>query len=205
MRRARRRQNGFTLLDVATASALTAALAITLSSTWILFGRPTSSLIAWGQLFQEMDIAAATLSRDLGGGLPGDQIGSKRLGLLLECKKDNTVAEGDHLKLCFDGGISPDGVATWTPGADTIIDYYVNPDTHKLMRQENGGTPVVVASNVESLDSSLSGMVIDEDPNNTNNLRVQLSFTFHFPGETGGNYWMEPLTRKCILIIKKTP
>ena len=209
MKRKLQRRNGFTLLDVAVASVLTAILAVMLSSTWVMFSKPTSSLIAWGQLFQEMDIAVATLARDLGGSLPDNQTGNKNQWLLIGCKTTNDL-DGDHLMLCFDGGNSPSGELKWTTTGNTIIDYYVDSSKHVLYRKKTDtsdqyGKFVVVASNVESPVAGVNGMVIDNDPNDGNNLRIQLTFTFHFPGESGSHYWMQPLSRKCVLIVKKMP
>jgi hypothetical protein len=197
------RRNGFTLLDVTTASILTAVLAVMLSSTWARFSRPTSSLVAWGQLFQEMDLAVASLARDLGGGLPDDQTGNKQQGLLVGCTTTHDL-NGDHLKLSFSA----------TSTDDVTIDYYVDGVQHTLMRQLQRTNPTthvtttaihVVASNVESTVSGANGLIVDDDPNDANNLRIRLTFTFHFPGESGGTYWMAPLSRTCVLIVKKQP
>lgn len=207
MKRNRQRQTGFTLLDVATASVMTAVLAMLISSTWALFIKPTSSLIAWGKLFQEMDIAVTTMARDLGGSLPDTPTGNKRAGLLLACKTENDLTYGDHLLLCFDGGTTPDGVADWSSGTDdTIIDYYVDPATHTLYRQnKKTNKTVVVASNVESPSEGVGGMTITDDPLDGTNLQIQLAFTHHYPGETSSRHWMTPLSRGCTLIVKKSP
>ena len=42
-------------------------LSVLLSTTWVLLNHPTADLIVWGQLFQEMDLATASIARDLGG------------------------------------------------------------------------------------------------------------------------------------------
>jgi type II secretory pathway component PulJ len=152
----RQRRVGFTLVEVTIACSLTVFLAIMLSTTWALLMRPTSDLIAWGQLFQEMDIAVTTLARDLGGSqLDCDEtgyLGEKSQGLLLAWSAPST--DSDHLLLCFDGGTPPDGVATWeTPTDDTIIDYYVDDNTHSLIRKSSKApsTPYTVANNVKSM------------------------------------------------------
>lgn len=135
----RQRRVGFTLVEVTIACSLTVFLAIMLSTTWALLMRPTADLIAWGQLFQEMDIAANTLARDLGGSqLDYDEtgyLGEKNQGVLLAWKPN--VTNGDHLMLCFDGGTSPDGnIDDWdSPANDTVIDYYV--DEGSLIRKSS--------------------------------------------------------------------
>lgn len=61
------RRKGFTIIEGVVASALMGVLALILSSAWVSVGRATVDLIARVQLAQEMDFAAAALSRDLGG------------------------------------------------------------------------------------------------------------------------------------------
>ena len=194
------RRNGFTLVEMTIASSLTVLLALMLSTSWVLLNRPTSSLVAWGQLFQEMDIAVTSLARDLGGGQHDygnaeGRPGNKRQGLLIECRRTNDL-DGDHLQICFDGD-DPDGTATWdmTTG-DTVIDYYIDADTNTLVRSNlKTGTLFRVASNV-------GDMTVVDDPNDGNNLRLEL--TFQFPNYIPKDE-TEPLTRTCILITKKYP
>jgi len=87
------RRNGFTLVEVTVASGLTVLLAVVLASTWAALNRPTSDLIAWTRLFQEMDIAVASIARDLGGSLPEYQdiasgtLGGKADGHLVKCRQ----------------------------------------------------------------------------------------------------------------------
>jgi hypothetical protein len=69
-------------------------------------------------------------------------------------------------------------------------------NSHSLVRwNQNTGTRVTVASNVY-------GMSVGDDPNDGNNLSIQL--TFQSP-----NYVPKdddhPLTRTCTLVIKKQP
>lgn len=60
-------RQGFTLIEMSIASVLMALLALILSESSRTLGRATVDLIARAQLAQEMDFAAAALSRDLGG------------------------------------------------------------------------------------------------------------------------------------------
>jgi prepilin-type N-terminal cleavage/methylation domain-containing protein len=60
-------RKGFTIIEGVVASALMGVLALILSSAWGSVGKATVDLIARVQLAQEMDFAAAALSRDLGG------------------------------------------------------------------------------------------------------------------------------------------
>jgi type II secretory pathway component PulJ len=160
------RRTGFTLVEVTIACALTVFLAIMLSTTWAMLMRPTADLIAWGQLFQEMDISVATLSRDLGGSqLDCDEtgyLGEKNQGLLLAWK--SPVTKDDHLLLCFDGGSPTDGVATWeSPTDDTIIDYYVDENANALMRKssKSPSTPYTVANNVKSISVTTTATALE--------------------------------------------
>ncbi|MEN6451980.1 MAG: hypothetical protein ABFC96_15940 [Thermoguttaceae bacterium] len=201
----RRARRGFTLLEVSTASGLTIFLAMVLSSAWAALSRPTSELIAWSQLFQEMDLAVASLSRDFGGSLPdfrdvGGGLGTKRQGRLLECKR----TEDGHLWLCYDGGASPDGLATWDePSDDTRVEYYVDPTTdrasnhfQRLIRvkhEAGAATSFTVARYVQS-------MIVTEE--GADSLRIVLNFQFVNYTPKGSS---QPLGRQCILIVKKNP
>jgi prepilin-type N-terminal cleavage/methylation domain-containing protein len=194
------KKHGFTMIELTVATSLTVVLALMLSSSWVMLNRPTASLAAWGQLFQEMDLAVAAITRDLGGSLPefadtDNFLGQKRQGLLLGCRKMNDL-NGDHLQLCFDGA-DPDNTADWSMVAgDTVIDYYVDGNTSTLVRKN-------LANNKEfRAASNLDSMTVIDDPNDSNNLRVEM--TFQFP-----NYIPKdettPLTRTCVLIVKKQP
>ena len=197
------RRSGFTLVEMTIACWLTAMLAILLSTTWALLMRPTADLIAWGQLFQEMDIAVATLTRDLGGNLPDNAYqGAKTQGLLLACQKTNDPSTGDHLQLCFDGSLEghvPDGTPTWDMSTgDTIIDYHVDADSHTLVRtNQNAGTSFTVARCVDSITLN------DSDPDT---IQITITFAYYFP-HSGANTdsWKKHLTRTCVLIAKKKP
>jgi type II secretory pathway component PulJ len=200
-----RHRMGFTLVEVSVACVLTAVLAVMLSATWRLLMPSTTDLIVWGQLFQEMQIAVTTLSRDCGGALPDNVYrGPQQQGLLLGCRK---TTDG-HLQLCFDGVYLPaesspshraDGQATWN-SLDTVIEYYVASDSHTLMRLSNQSptTPTTVAGNVES-------MAIDDSAADT--VTITLTFAHHFPhpADKPPDSWKPPLTRSCTLVVRKTP
>ena len=194
-----KRRSGFTLVEVTIACALTAFLAVLLSTTWALLMRPTADLIAWGQLFQEMDIAVASLARDLGGSqldfrdISNNWPGEKRQGRLLACSGTFSDANGNHLRLCFDGGEPPDNpnnTADWeTP--DTVIDYYVDAGSKKLIRlNQNTGTLFTVAKNVDSMTITPSGA-------------TDLQIVLEFKGDVTATH--KTLSRKCTLIVKTIP
>ncbi len=201
-------RNGFTLVEVVLASGLTVFLAVVLSTTWACLSRPTSELIAWSQLFQEMDLATAALARDLGGALPefrdaSGGLGGKKQGRLLACMC-TTDSAGDHLWLCYDGGTNPDGVATWDLSTgDTTIEYYVDPATdpgsgsfQRLIRVNHTGSTTAtftVARYVASMN------VID---GGGDSLCIVLNFQFINYVPTGS---AQPLSRQCTLIVKKNP
>jgi hypothetical protein len=189
------RRRGFTLLEVTLVSGLTVFLAVLLSSTWALLSRPTAELIAWGQIFQEMDLAVASLARDLGGSLSdyqdaSGQPGGKQQGALVECRQSSDI-NGDHLQLCFDGGDSPNGQADWNPPtSDTIVDYYVCSDSHTLVRwNQTTGTFFKAAKNVDQLQ------VVDNGDN------FQITLRFRYVPEHG----TRALVRSCTLTAKKKP
>jgi hypothetical protein len=202
-----RRRSGFTLLEVTLVSGLTVFLAVMLSSTWVLFSRPTAELIAFGHLFQEMDVAVASLTRDLGGSLPNyrnasGQPGGRSQGCLLECRRVNDT-NGDHLQLCFDGGDNPNGQVDWgLPTNDTLVDYYVDGGSHTLIRSEQApgttfttSTSFKVARNVDSLQITDGG----------NTLQITLTFKYPKVSIVVPEHGTETLTRTCTLITKKSP
>ncbi|MCE5268199.1 MAG: hypothetical protein LLG00_09975 [Planctomycetaceae bacterium] len=207
--RARRAlRQGFTLVEVMATSSLTVFLAVVLSTAWVCLSRPTNELIAWSQLFQEMDLAVASIARDVGGASPdfregGGGLGTKMQGRLLACKATND-ANGYHLWLCYDGGANPDGIAVWdAPTDDTVIEYYIDPTTdrtsshfQRLLRVNHAGgvaTTYTVARYVQ-------GMTITDEGSDA--LRIELDFQFvnYVPK---GN--VQPLSRQCALIVKKNP
>jgi hypothetical protein len=199
------RRTAFSLVEVSVACVLTAFFAVMLSTTWRLLMPSTTDLIVWGQLFQEMQVSVASLSRDTGGALPEDCsrtiASAKQQGLLLACRKS---VDG-HFQLCFDGvypygagaqGRAADGLAKWD-GSDTIIDYQVNAAAHTLLRSNlTANTSATIAGNVEDMT------IDDSDPNN---ITITLTFAYHFPHPPDKPVWKAPLTRKCTLIVKKKP
>lgn len=196
------RRRGFTVVEMTVASGLTALLAVMLATTWVALGRPTSDLIAWGQLFQEMNIAVETISRDLGGSLPdynnpGGPLGGKADGCLIMCQKcpnPPTNSAVDHLQLWFSTGTTTH--ANWLqPIPDgTVIDYYVDTNSHTIVRSNytppGANTPksLAVASNVES-------MTVDPSSDGST-LKVTLNFQYIFP-----NNFYDHVTRTCTLIV----
>jgi type II secretory pathway pseudopilin PulG len=194
------RRNGFTLVEVTIACALTAFLAILLSTTWVLLMRPTADLIAWGQLFQEMDVATATLARDLGGSLPDEQYtGGRKKGRLLGVRQSPT--DINTLEIWFDGGSNADTPPTvWNPLADdTVIAYYVDSGSHSLIRlNRKTGTSFTVAVDVVG-PSDAAGMTVADAPSDATRLEIDLAFSSVVKA-TG-----KTLTRKCTLLVKKNP
>ena len=197
------------MVEVSVACVLTAFFAVMLSTTWRLLMPSTTDLIVWGQLFQEMQVSVASLSRDTGGALPEDCArtiaSAKQQGLLLACRKS---VDG-HFQLCFDGvypygagaqGHAADGLAKWD-GSDTIIDYQVIAASRTLLRSnltEITHTSATIAGNVEDMT------IDDSDPNN---ITITLTFAYHFPHppDKPADSWKAPLIRKCTLIVKKKP
>ncbi len=187
-------KSGFSLVEVSVACLLTAFLAVMLSTTWRLLMPSTADLIVWGQLFQEMQIAVASIDRDLGGALPdGGCAGTKRQGLLLSCSK-STDSDGDHLLLTF--GDVPSG------GSNTIIDYYVDAASHTLIRKktyQSTNTQFTVAKDVYGKDEAggeTPGMTVTDQGTT---LKIELAFSADVKTTH------KTLTRKCTLIVNKTP
>lgn len=157
--------------------ALTAMLAVVVSAAWTGVGRPAADVIVRGQLYQEMDLAAAALTRDLSGGLanPEGRLGGKTQG----CWVGWMQPAVGQLWLCFDGGDNPNGVADWGP-PDTVVLYQLSGDT--LVRWDwTAGTTFTVARNVTAFQVSAFG---------GDQVQIQLTFS------------ARQITRSCTLIAR---
>ena len=184
MKRPFQRRSAFTLVEFTIACWLTAVLAVLLSATWVLLMRPTSDLIAWGQLFQEMDIAVATLSHDLGGGLPDNgYAGEKKKGRLLGVRQNPT--DNNILELWFDGGNNADALPTsWNPRVeDTVIQYYSDAGSNSLIRKNTNTARLFTAAQY------VAGMSITQP--DSGHLQIDLTFSFLVKSTN------KTLTRKC--------
>jgi prepilin-type N-terminal cleavage/methylation domain-containing protein len=174
------RRNGFTLIELTIVSGLMAFLAVLLSSAWTSMGKSSTNLITRGQLVQEMNLAAASLSRDLGGSLPDptSRVGGKNLAQWIGW----THPGNSQLHLTYNGGASP----------DTIISYYIDNDpdtslTTKILvrHDQSAGTLFTVAKYVDS-----NGFQVFDDTSDT--IRIVLTFKYR------------DLTRTCT-ITARTP
>ena len=205
MKPQQQRRNGYTLVELTIAGALTVFLAVVISSTWRAFSRPASSLIAWSQLFQEMDLAVATLARDLGGSLPeytgadpATPLGGKADGRLIMCQAVHGTE--DHLQLWYSSGtVTHDG---WLlPAADgTMVAYCVDGDHHTLVRSVYTPPTATVASRSYTVAGNVYSMTLDDADANT----ITMTLTFKYPRYTEKNE-TQPLSRTCRLVIQKRP
>lgn len=139
------RRRGFSLLETLIVSTFMGFLAVLISTTWSAFIRPTVEVAQRSRIAQEANLAVASLSRDLAGSLADNPAGSvSTFRLVGRMQPDNS-----RLRLCFDGGATPNGTADWSD-PDTIITYYV--DSHQLIRwDENAGTTFNVAKDIDNL------------------------------------------------------
>jgi hypothetical protein len=198
VRRALRlRRAAFTVVEVTVISGLMAFLAMLLAESWRSMGRPTSNLIIWGQIFQEMDIAVASLTRDLGGSLPDVDhhfAGGKNKGRFLAWR----TTDGNSLQLAFSGGTGSTGASSsggdydWdVSGDDVIITYSVN--NHYLVRTDSS------SSRTFAVASLLSGMAVTETTvGGEAAMQIVLSFSSTARADMTVN-------RSCTLIAKKPP
>jgi type II secretory pathway component PulJ len=152
-----------------------AVLALVISTAWSDVGRTAVDLIARTQVLQEMDMAVATLSRDLGGSLanPNGRLNGKTQGQLVGVR---TVS--GQLQLCYHGGSTPAGQPQWAPPDATII-YQLSGNA--LMRSDGSTTPeFTVARNVTAMNITQDQTFI----------YIGLTFTFR------------TLTHTCTLIAR---
>jgi prepilin-type N-terminal cleavage/methylation domain-containing protein len=168
-------RRGFTLVEMSVASACMAVLALVISSAWYGVGRTATDLVVRSQLLQEIDMAVATLSRDLGGS-PANTEG--RLGGKKQARLVGLRTISGQLQLCFDGGSTPDGQPQWG-SPDAVIIYQLVADA--LVRADaSTSTSFTVARNVDTMTITADDTFI----------RIQLNFKFH------------DLTRTCTLIAR---
>jgi hypothetical protein len=131
-------------------------------------------------------------------------LGGKADGRLAKCRQYPPAPEpSTRLQLWFSSGNALSGDWWQTAGDGTVIEYQVDSTSRTLMRSTISVMPVkdfTVASNVDS-------MTVGDDPNDSNNLRVVLTFKFHYPHPLGTpeDSWRAPQTRTCTLILKKKP
>lgn len=157
------RRHGFTLVEAAIVSVFMGFLAVLLSATWSAFLRPTSDIADRCRVAQEANLAVASLTRDLAGSYAQNRTAGKSDYAIV----GRMQPANSQLRLCFDGGTSPNGTADW--GApDFVVSYYV--DSNNLVRwEEDSGTTFVVARDVDSLE------VVDLGGG-----QVQLKLTFKY-------------------------
>jgi type II secretory pathway component PulJ len=157
-----RRTRGFTVMEATVASSLMGFLALLIAGTWSSLGRPLKDAAALVQIQEEANRTAAFLAQDFGGQVDNAVVGKKKKG-----KKAGKMAVGQtQLRLCFDGGADPNGVADWgTP--DTVISYSVQ--SGELLRtNETTGTSATVARHVENVKVSDQG----------NSMSVEITFNY---------------------------
>lgn len=177
-----RDRRGFTLLEVMVVSGLMSLLALLISAAWAGVGRPAADAIIRGQLVQEIDMALASLARDLGGALanPEARLGGKKQGQWIGWKQlAESEAPEPQLWLCYDGGVDPNGQPDWaTP--DTIIIYKLQ--NNALIRWDlSAGKTFTVARHVQGFDVT---------PVGSDGLQIVLTFTYR------------NLTRTCTLTAR---
>ncbi len=103
---------GFTLIEMMIVSGLMAFLAILLSSAWSGLGRSAADVSVRSQLLQELDLAVASLSRDLGGSFPipfnlppsDTDYGEKNDWKLVTCRQGANNEFGNTLELQYQKG-----------------------------------------------------------------------------------------------------
>lgn len=138
-------RRAFTLIETLIVSGLMGFLAVLISATWSAFIRPTTDIANRCRIAQEASLALASLSRDLGGSLADNLTGTTSQYQIV----GRTQPGNSQLRLCYDGGSTPNRTADWSE-PDILIRYYV--DSGQLIRwNENAGTTFTVARDIDSL------------------------------------------------------
>jgi prepilin-type N-terminal cleavage/methylation domain-containing protein len=189
------RRPGFTLMEVIIVSGLMAFLAMLLASASAGIGRPAAELIRRSQSLQEMNMAVASLARDLGGGLanPAGRLGDKSLGQLSECLclADAENPPNSILRLSFTNGTNP----------ETVIQYYVQPDATTSAALGQGAYWLIredpAANTTFTAARNINGFQVTRLPDGT--IQISLSFLYRLHQPKGQAQY---LTRTCSMIAK---
>lgn len=134
-------RRAFSLVEVIIAGLLSTFLMLMVSGMWFNLSRAMSENVADSSLSTEARFALETLSRDLGGYLPGDTTGEKAQGQLV----GQIIAGADRLLLCYDGAPA-NSTADWT-SPDVVVEYTLNGDQLERTNNESG-TLLIVARDV---------------------------------------------------------
>ncbi len=197
---------GFTLVEVMVVSVLTAFLAVLLSSCWAGFGQSANDALARCRVAQQMNLAANTLARDLGGSLGGNGTPWESQFLAWDCSIPNT------LRLCFDSpnpstpADAPNDQPTWA-SPQTVITYSLVPTVlggpdgtvqfYALVRTNQTGIPNTTFTVANYITGMTPIILNPNDPLQQQQLQIQLTFTYPT------NYTINnpPITRTCNLIV----
>ncbi len=147
----RKRQSGFSLVEMSVVTTMMAFLSIMLSSLWSSFGRAAVDTVAQARVVSAANMAVDSLRRDLGGSLPGANTGFSYMGVIV----GQTVTSDKRLMLCFDGGAANE-IADWS-APDTVIVYELRGD-QLLRTNQQDGTTFVAAEKIAAFNpTQLSG------------------------------------------------
>ena len=165
-------RRGFTIIEMVIATFLTAFLALLLAAAVATFARPAAEVDGRTRLALEASLAAEALARDLGGFL-ADNGGNP--GNLTQYKYNLAAwppPPGQMLLLNFQGT---------TSGSTVIVTYQQNSLYQLVRTQLTSGTQTVVASHV-------TRFFVQADPNNPNNVQIQLTLTYPDPLSTRSSF-----------------
>lgn len=153
-----RRRRGFTIVEMTLAGFLMAVVGLLLAQAWAGFGRPAISALARARLAQEANIAAESLSRDVGL-LAGPD------GLQADSRYQNVQPAGSTLYLTLDEG----------HGDVRTISYSIDAnDPGKLFRTDSGGKRVV-ATLVADFQSRSVTLPIMQGGANVSGVQIELT------------------------------
>lgn len=156
-------RSGFTLIEVSLVSVLMAFLALLVSAVWGAFLRPTSDIANRCRINQEARVAADSLMKDLAGSYAENRTEGKSQYKLV----GRSQPDGSELKLCFDSGEDPNGIADWS-APDYVVSYYAQ-DGNLIRWDEDSGLTSVVARDIAAFETQDLG-----------NRQVELRMTFTY-------------------------
>jgi len=157
------RCRGFTIMEMVVAIFLTALLAMLLAAAVATFARPATEVDGRTRLALEASMAAEALARDLGGYL-ADNSGVPGTLTQYQFSNWNPSSDGTILFLNYQGT---------SPGPPYVIVTYQQQD-YRLVRTQ-------LSNGVQTVARYVTGFLVQPDPNNPANIRIQVTLTYPDP------------------------
>ena len=145
-RRSRQAESGFTLIELLVASMLMVGVTTIAANFWKTLSLSMKDMQARSSTAEQMRFTIENIAGDF-----GPAVGA-------------TIFDIEHLLICKDSGITPNGTADWEE-PDIIVEYYI---VDKQLRRfdQSANTEIVIADNVslfevEEVDETSIGIIVE--------------------------------------------